>query len=75
MKERKVGLSLFPFQGSLGDVTALEIAKEIGVDAVDFGLTNKKRFDVRFIAGATRNWFTILRESDSGPMSWESPSA
>lgn len=47
MKARKVSLSLFPFQRSLGDITALEIAKEIGVDAVDFGLTNKKRFDVR----------------------------
>ena len=46
MHERKVSLSLFPFQGKYGDLRALEIAWEIGVDAVDFCLTGK-RFDVR----------------------------
>lgn len=47
MKKRIVSLSLFPFQGAYGDMEALKIASEIGVEAVDFALTSKKRFDVR----------------------------
>ena len=46
MQGRRVSLSLFPFQGVYGDIKALEIAGEVGVDAVDFCLTGK-RFDVR----------------------------
>jgi len=46
MRERKVSLSLFPFQGAYGDIRALELAREAGVDAVDFALDSRKRFDV-----------------------------
>ena len=44
--ERKVSLSLFVFQSQFGDRRALEIAKEIGVEAVDFS-TGSSRFDIR----------------------------
>lgn len=47
MKKRIVSLSLSPFQGAYGDMEALRIASEIGVEAVDFGLTSKKRYDFR----------------------------
>ncbi len=36
--KKLVGISTFPFQGLYGDLRALEIAKEIGADAVDFSL-------------------------------------
>lgn len=44
--DRKVSLSLFVFQSQFGDRRALEIAKEIGVEAVDFS-TGSSRFDIR----------------------------
>lgn len=36
--ERKIGISIFALQKAYGDKRALEIAKEIGADAVDFSL-------------------------------------
>lgn len=39
--DRKVGLSIVRLQNVYGDRRALEIAKEIGADAVDFNLDNK----------------------------------
>ncbi len=39
--ERKVGLSIVRLQNVYGDKRALEIAKEIGADAVDFNLDNQ----------------------------------
>lgn len=44
--ERKVSLSIFNFQHHYGDIRALEIAKEIGCDAVDFNLYDDA-YDVR----------------------------
>ena len=44
--ERKVSLSIFNFQYHYGDMRALEIAKEIGCDAVDFNLYDNA-YDVR----------------------------
>lgn len=38
MKKRKVSICIAEFQRQLGDKRALEIAKEIGADAVDFNL-------------------------------------
>ena len=38
--KKLVGLSIFNFQSLYGDIRALEIAKEIGADAVDFSLDN-----------------------------------
>lgn len=43
--ERKISLSIFNFQYHFGDMRALEIAKEIGCDAVDFNLYSDT-FDV-----------------------------
>lgn len=34
--EKQIGISLFNLQRMYGDKRALEIAKEIGADAVDF---------------------------------------
>lgn len=42
----KVSLSLFNLQDRYGDIRALEIAREIGCDAVDFNL-NGNAYDVR----------------------------
>lgn len=39
--ERKVGISIVRLQNVYGDKRALEIAKEIGADAVDFSLDSK----------------------------------
>lgn len=44
--DRKVSLSIFNLQYHFGDLRALEIAKEIGCDAVDFNLYDDA-FDVR----------------------------
>ena len=44
--DRKVSLSIFNLQYHYGDLCALEIAKEIGCDAVDFNLYDDA-FDVR----------------------------
>lgn len=44
--ERKVSLSTFNLQWNFGDVRALEIAAEIGCDAIDFNLYGDE-FDVR----------------------------
>lgn len=38
--KRKIGISLFGLQAIYGDERALEIAKEVGADAVDFSLCN-----------------------------------
>lgn len=44
----KIGLSILPLQIRYGDREALRIAKEIGADAVDFGLENfGGRYDYR----------------------------
>lgn len=43
--KRKVSLSIVGYQETVGDMRALEIAKEIGCDAVDFDLSSS-RFDV-----------------------------
>lgn len=44
----KIGLSILPLQERYGDRKALEIAKNIGADAVDFGLENfGGRYDFR----------------------------
>lgn len=40
--KKLVGLSIGAFQGRFGDKRALEIAKEIGCDAVDFSLGNQE---------------------------------
>ena len=37
--KRKVSISIGPLQGKYGDMRALEIAKELGADAVDFNLS------------------------------------
>lgn len=39
--EKKVGISIVRLQRTYGDKRALEIAKEVGADAVDFNLDNK----------------------------------
>ena len=44
--DRKVSLSIFNLQERFGDIRALEIAKEIGCDAVDFNLDGSD-YDVR----------------------------
>lgn len=44
--DRKVSLSIFNLQERFGDIRALEIAKEIGCDAVDFNLYGSD-YDVR----------------------------
>lgn len=41
---KKVGISIWEFQTKYGDMRALEIAKEIGADAVDFSLCGKNFF-------------------------------
>ncbi|MBO5869307.1 MAG: sugar phosphate isomerase/epimerase [Clostridia bacterium] len=46
MSKKIVSLSLFPFQHQYNDFRAIEIAKEIGVKAVDFS-TDLARFDCR----------------------------
>lgn len=46
MGKRSVSLSLFVFQRQFGDLRAIEIAKEIGLKAVDFS-TDLPRFDYR----------------------------
>lgn len=45
--KREVGLSLFPFQPTLGDAGAIELAAKLGVDAVDLGTCNAKFWDYR----------------------------
>lgn len=42
---KKVGISTFNLQSLYGDFRALEIAKEIGADAVDFSLDNESMLD------------------------------
>ena len=42
MSKYLVGLSIATYQWRYGDKRALEIAKEIGCDAVDFGLENQE---------------------------------
>ncbi len=46
MSKKTVSLSLFVFQHQFGDLRAIEIAKEIGVTAVDF-CTDLPRFDCK----------------------------
>ncbi len=46
MDKKTVSLSLFVFQQQFGDLRAIEIAKKIGVKAVDFS-TDLARFDYR----------------------------
>ena len=43
---KKIGISTWQLQEKYGDFKALEIAKNIGADAVDFAMANK-RFDYR----------------------------
>ncbi|MBR2489810.1 MAG: sugar phosphate isomerase/epimerase [Clostridia bacterium] len=43
---KKIGISTWQLQEKYGDFKALEIAKSIGADAVDFAMANK-RFDYR----------------------------
>lgn len=43
---KKIGISTWNLQEKYGDFEALKIAKEIGADAVDFAMANK-RFDYR----------------------------
>ncbi len=45
--KRKVGISIGTFQGRYGDMRALEIAKEIGADAVDLDTSSARRWDYR----------------------------
>ncbi|MBR2021954.1 MAG: sugar phosphate isomerase/epimerase [Clostridia bacterium] len=47
--KKLVGLSTFNFQRLYGDIRALEIAKEIGADAVDFGLDSQNSLDANSI--------------------------
>lgn len=44
--KRKIGLSTFELQKKFGDERAIEIAKEVGADAVDFDL-GEARYDFR----------------------------
>lgn len=43
---KKIGISIWGLQEKYGDFEALKIAKDIGADAVDFAMANK-RFDYR----------------------------
>ena len=45
--KRLVGISLGQLQKKYGDIRALEIAKEIGADAVDFNVANAPFWDFR----------------------------
>ncbi len=45
--KRLVGISLGQLQKKYGDIRALEIAKEIGADAVDFNVANAPHWDYR----------------------------
>lgn len=45
--KKMVGLSLHNLQSEYGDMRALEIAKEIGADAVDFSISNAPHWDFR----------------------------
>ena len=45
--KRLVGISIGHFQKTYGDIRALEIAKEIGADAVDFNVSNAPFWDYR----------------------------
>ena len=45
--KRKVGLSIGTFQSLFGDMRALEVAKEIGADAVDLDTSSARRWDYR----------------------------
>ena len=43
--KKRIGISTFEFQAKYGDKGALKIARELGVDAVDF-CTSGKKFDI-----------------------------
>ena len=63
--ERKVGISIFALQSAYGDKRALEIAKEIGADAVDFSLefTDYRNMDCVYSEGdaAVNAYYTDLK--------------
>ncbi len=45
--KRMVGLSIHDLQKEYGDLRALELARELGADAVDFNVSNAPRWDFR----------------------------
>ena len=67
--KKLVGLSTFTLQSMYGDIRALEIAKEIGADAVDFSLDSQSILDENSIYSKsveeiTAHYTAVKRKAD-----------
>ena len=66
MKKKKISISIGVYQGQFGDKKALEIAKELGADAVDFHLVKQdhRKEDCVYSKGtdSVRAYYQALRD-------------